>query len=267
MDIRCKNRVLVSFILLLWGVAVFAATPRVVSIAPNISELLYYLDLDENLVGVCKESDYPVAVENKAVVGSYFAPDLESIIKLKPDYVITSAEPPQPIYFRLKELGISVKNYHVSNLDDLQKAMLELLALCNVDSSAEYDAFVSKMNQKRISNQEQRAVLLYWLEPPMTTGNKSYLNEVMQRAGLKNIYDDLDRAYVNTDIETIIRKSPEVIVLSGMESKITLPEALAEYVRLFNVKVVYVDKPNLILRPGPRIFEGIKYLEAKLHEK
>ncbi|MDP3015774.1 MAG: ABC transporter substrate-binding protein, partial [Deltaproteobacteria bacterium] len=70
---------------------IFAFPPkRIVSLAPNITEILFGLGLDEEIVGVSIHCNYPDKVKDRVRVGSYISLDFERIVSLKPDLIIAT---------------------------------------------------------------------------------------------------------------------------------------------------------------------------------
>ncbi|MHC4417752.1 MAG: helical backbone metal receptor, partial [Planctomycetota bacterium] len=95
---------------------------RIVSLAPNLTEILFALELDEKIVGVSNNSDYPAAAANKKKVGSFWQPNIETIIAAKPDLVVTlqtRTEQQKSVSDSLRRLGFKVLTLKIEKIEEL----------------------------------------------------------------------------------------------------------------------------------------------------
>jgi ABC-type hemin transport system substrate-binding protein len=104
-----------------------AAPARIVSLAPNITEILYDLGLEDRVVAVTDFCDYPPAAKAKPRVGGFTNPSLEAIVGARPDLVIlTDDGNPKAIYNRLRDLGIPCHVFSARRLKELPGGIREL---------------------------------------------------------------------------------------------------------------------------------------------
>ena len=100
---------------------------RIVSLAPNLTEILYALDLGDKVVAVSKDCDFPSEVKEKPEVGSFWQPDIESILSAKPDLIITLwFEQQKNVADSLERLGYKVVTLKLEKIKDLPVAIREI---------------------------------------------------------------------------------------------------------------------------------------------
>ncbi len=107
---------------LLTGPALAETPRRIISLAPNVTEILYDLGLGEQVIAVSSYCNYPPAVKKKPKIGGMSNPSLETIIAMKPDMVVlTDDGNPREIEQRLRKLGIRTYVFRAKRLDDLPR--------------------------------------------------------------------------------------------------------------------------------------------------
>src|SRR5512137_2365476 len=127
----------IVFLLCLAAPAFGASPTRIVSLAPNITEILYDLGLGDRVVAVTDYCDYPPAVKAKPRVGGFTNPSLEAIVAARPDLVIlTDDGNPRAIYNRLKDLGIPCHVFSARRLKELPRGIRDLGTVLGVEKQA-----------------------------------------------------------------------------------------------------------------------------------
>ncbi|MGB9710478.1 MAG: ABC transporter substrate-binding protein [Thermodesulfovibrio sp.] len=250
-------RALVLFILFLFSPTfTFAQPERIISLAPSVTEAIYYLGAIDKLVAVSDYCKWPEEVKNKPKVGGMINPSYEKILALKPDLVIISKDvTPIEVYNRLIELGIKVHVYAPETLKDMPDELIKLGIAIGKERQAKIVAHEFQKNIKKVKRtfNNQKALFVIWTEPLTVAGKSSHINEVMNLLGLKNIAE-----YSSINIERVIKLNPEIIFFGAGHE--TVPEGLL--VKLKDTKAV--KKGNIyfisdkIYHLSPRIVEGIK---------
>lgn len=198
---------------------------RVISLAPNITELVYALGAQDMLVGRSRFSDYPPQAMALPDVGSYYRPDIESIVALRPDLCIAVSDgTPAIIFDRLSELGIPVFRLNPANLEELRQGILLLGAALGFQEKAA--KLVSDMDERlhlvdsdvreALSRYKRRPVVLVQVQasPLIAAGKGTYSGELVVRAGGVNPVRGIT-PYPRLSTEEILALQPEVILVPG----------------------------------------------------
>ena len=204
---------------LLLGLAPQAlAYETIVSLSPQITESLFLLKADKELVAVTTDCKRPKEVLVKEKIGSPLRPDIEKIVSLKPELVLGSREGNPPwIMERLKRLGLHVVYFdRPQNLDGLLANFLKLSNL--LGRSGQGAAIVAELKGALARSQPGTLYNVLWqveAEPLMVASTSSFANDIIRLAGGRNIVDT-ELPYPRINVEEAIVKAPDVIVLMDM---------------------------------------------------
>ncbi len=250
------------------SVKVKAEPGRIISLAPSVTETLFALGLGDRIVGVTSYCDYPPEAAQKESVGDTLRPSIEKIVSLKPDLVIAStASQLEQFVRRLDELGIPI---YVSNPRGIDDVLASIERIGEITGARERAAEVTRSLRARIDATERRSstlekpkvLFILGAEPLITAGAASFVTDLIRRAGGRSISDDAPGDYPQYSLETAIAKQPEVIFLQAGES--ALPSRLKQTPAAQSGRV-YRLNDDLLLRPGPRIVDGLEQMAEKIH--
>ncbi|HET7909262.1 MAG TPA: cobalamin-binding protein [Nitrospira sp.] len=254
----------------------FAKPPqRVVSLAPSITEMLFALGLDEQIVAVTDFCNYPPAAVAKPKIG-YTHPSLETLIALRPDMVAAPSEFLRAdVLPKLDELKIPVLILQPRSLEDVL-SHIHLLGRI-LERSAAADAVTRRMRQgfEQIALALQSAGtvrVLYVLnsEPLITVGPESYIHQLIGLAHGSNIAGAASGAYPRLNMETVLEKDPEVLIFPVGEVEGVPEHEQRSWARWTSVSAVqhgrlHVVSSDALNRPGPRVVEGLAQLARAIH--
>lgn len=248
---------------------------RIISLAPNMTEILFALGLGNRIVGVTSFCDYPADAKRKPKVGGMSNPSLEAVISLKPDVVLMTIDGnPREFEERLRSLGIKTYVFRASRLRELPNGIRDLGKALGVPEEAEkfareFEAAVKKVGSgERVTGTHTlsargRTLFIVWPEPLIAAGPGTVINDALTLIGLDNIASDSQVSYPKYSIEEIIRRAPEVIIIGkGMDhndiEKISagLLKRLHSVPAVKNKRVFYVSDD--LYRLGPRTVRGIE---------
>ena len=241
---------------------------RIVSLAPSITETLFAIGLDSRIVGVTTYCDYPPEAKTKESIGDTLKPSLEKIIGLKPDLVIVStASQLEQSVRRLDELGIPV---YISNPRDLEGLLNSIERIGEIAGVPDRANELTRQLRSRIeavrarvaSRPQPRVFLILGSEPLITAGRPSFISDLIARAGGRSISAEESMDYPQFSLETAIARQPEVIFLQAGNAD--LPARLNETPAARAGRVYRLDDA-LLLRPGPRIVDGLEEMAARIH--
>ena len=258
---------------------VIGSTPprRIISLAPNITEILFALGLGEKVVGVTAYCDYPDEAKNKARIGDTIHPDLERLVAMRPDLVVVStASQLESLAGKLGELSIPV---YVTNPRTVREVAASILALGEVTGATARATEIATEMERRISAVESRVKslprlkVLYVLQtaPLITAGRNTFINDLIDLAGGISISGAETADYPQFSRETVISRAPEVIIApashgAGVVREEDLKRDFATTPAVKFNRIVRVN-PDWVDRPGPRIIEGLEQMAQGLHPK
>ncbi len=250
---------------------------RVISLAPNLTEMIYDLGQGGSLVGDTKYCDYPEEAKHVAKIGDMLTFNYEKIVSLKPDLVfITVAGNTKETYDKFRELGIKIFVSNPTNYAGIKKTYLDLGKIFGVENeaklkTAKWDSVVTSISVESKKYEQRSAMFLVDLKPAMLAGKNTFLNEYLTMCGLKNIAESSPMNYPLFSREDILRVDPDYIIyMAGKDETVsTVKAAYPEWLQLKAVRknnIILVDR-DLYPRPGPRFVAALKDLFTRLHPR
>jgi iron complex transport system substrate-binding protein len=264
-----------------WGANLPSPAPsRIISLKPNVTEILFALGVGDKIVGDTTWCDYPPAAKTVTKVADYISVDTEKIIALRPDLVVGSEENSIKKQLGiLNDAGIKTLTLPFRTLSDLYSSVEKIAEAVGRDEAGKQ--LVSKMKREiatkltrhpreggdltnlgvgdsRIrGNDISTTLILVGKRPLVAAGAATFLNEIVAAAGMENIVTARVPAYPTISTELVLAKSPDVIIDLTMGSEITsdLPKGLKS-------RVVKFDMSDF--RAGPRIGEAVRKIRASL---
>ncbi|MDP2938848.1 MAG: cobalamin-binding protein [Candidatus Omnitrophota bacterium] len=253
---------------------------RIISLAPSTTEILFSLSLDDEIVGVTTFCNYPSQALNKEKVGTFSQPDIEKILSLKPDIIFATGLEQAISVEKLKALKLNVCVSDPSNIEELFISIEAIGRLTHREKEAgvlinQMKAKIEQIvNKTKLIPQEQRQKVFVeiWHDPLMTAGKGSFVDELISLAGAINISQDIPRAYSYFSPEQVIARNPDCIILGYMSQEKPLDIVSNRLgwkeIKAVKNKRVYNDiNPDLFLRPGPRLVEGLERIHNRLYPK
>lgn len=246
---------------------------RIVSLAPNITEILFALQLGNKVVGVTDFCDYPVEAGDKPKVGWLISPNLEKIISLQPDIVFATTEGNKPeIVDELERMNIKT---YVLNPHNINSVLSDITAIGTVTGQGivareivtSLSRRIDSIKKKALEGRPKRVIYLVSTDPVISAGPGSFIHDLILTAGGANVLSDSPIRYPRIDMEEIILKDPEVIIVPT-----DLIEQLQEWkkrwggISAFKNGMVYPINPDIVSRPGPRIIEGLELISEYIRK-
>jgi len=249
---------------------------RIVSLAPSLTEVLFFLGLGDRVAGVTRFSSYPPEAARKPKVGSYINLNIEKIISLNPDLVIGTVDGnASSTVGMLEEAGLRVFIVDPRNVGQVIETVHKLGRICGVNEKAET---LSRMLQTRVDHilektgmREKPLVFLQInLRPIITVNRHTYHHDLIRLAGGVNMTRNEFLNYPRIGLEEVIRRKPEVILISSMERGGTFEKARTEWMKWTSIPAVRQNRvhlidSDLIDRPSPRIVTGLEDMARLIH--
>jgi len=248
--------------------------PRIVSLAPSNTELLYDIHAENELVGVCSFCDYPEAAKKIERTGTFVSANLERMTRLKPSAILLVSGQ-EALQGLLEHNGFHVYLLKNIRLTDIGQNIEQLGQITGNTSQAKdvdsrFSNALSSLRQILSTTKTQPKVFYcVWPQPLLTVGKNSFLDDVVTTCGAVNIAGDATAAYPHFSAEKLVLSDPDVIILPyEAHNKIDLKAAPWSLLRAVKQdKVYYLLEPekNGLLRPTTRVISGLYWLCDKVH--
>jgi iron complex transport system substrate-binding protein len=245
--------------------------PRVISLAPNLTEIAYAAGAGSLLVGTVEFSDYPVAAKAVPRVGDAWRVDPERVLELRPDMVLVwPTGTPETTISRLRSLGLNVVEVPTQSLADVPRALRQVGRLAGTLAVAERAAkdFETRVAQQR-AGYAQRPLLSVFIqiddEPIYTVNGRHVISEIVALCGGRNVFADLPQLAPPISAEAVLAADPQVIL--STDDTIANPlELWKQWPRMKAVRSGNVFKlsSDLVTRASPRLAEGVEVTCAAL---
>ncbi len=263
------------------SIAENALPERIISLTPATTEILFALGLDDKIIAVSSYCTWPARAMKKEKIGSFSNPNIEKIITLKPDLVMVTGMEQENMRSLLASLGIKYISVDPKDIDELMSSIEQIgIVTGSLPKAQAINKEISMVLEKieiAVSEtgvyRKPRIYMEIWHDPIMSPGRGSFVDDMIRRAGGINITSDIRRSYSRIDPEQIIFRNPEKIILAYMKPDIWVMENFSNRpgwrgIQAVKEKKIYTGiDPDTILRPGPRISQGLIELHRVFYEK
>ncbi len=246
---------------------------RVVSLAPSITEIVCAVGGENMLAGRTSACDYPRSItEEVPVVGGFGKPSVEALLSVEPTLVLDADLADESIARKIEQMGFRRERVSCNSIADIPEAIRRVGRLIGRTDTAEelastLEADLEQLHEDAASvTNRPRVYVEIWDDPLWTTGSKSHLSRMIYLAGGTNIGETVNKDHFQASHEWVVSKDPEVILCMYMSRDESAKEKVMnrpgwQVVDAIAKKNIYDGfDNNLILRPGPRIIQGIKEL-------
>jgi len=249
---------------------------RIISLAPNLTEIIYDLNIDSLLIGNTKYCNYPEQAKQIDKVGDLLTVDYEKIIHLKPDLIfITTEGNLKESYEKLIKLGFKVFVSNPRNFDGIKKTVIDISKILGIEKIAKskisiWDKKIEWIKSQTDTSKLDRGMFLISLKPVILAGNNTFVNEFLKIVGIKNIASESKANYPIFSREEILQRNPQIIIhtIFNNNANAQISQNYPEWEKIdavINKKIIYVD-PDLFFRPGPRYSIAVEELWNKIKE-
>ena len=255
------------------GVAVqLASAPRrVVSLAPNLTEIVFLLGQEERLVGVTRFCNYPPPAALLPRVGGIVDPDVERIVAAAPDLVLctTDGNPRERVRV-LEEMGIPCFAAGPQNLAAVFETIEKIGEILGVPERGRKEANALRARAERVSREKRspspRVLFVVSTSPVIAAGNGTFLDEIVRIAGGRNAAADFAGRYPRLSVEDLIRARPDVILVAAMSGVEEFSPDVTRWkeVPAFREGDVLSLDGDLVTRPGPRMVAALERVDEVL---
>jgi len=229
--------------------------PRVITLAPNLTEIVFAIGAGDHIVATDDFSDSPAAAKKLPKVGGQ-EPSIERIVAAKPDVVLASAS---ANVTALRAAHLPLEVIKTDRLDEVAPVMLQLGALLHAPHANEAARAVRDglAKQRRVRKHPPRILFAAWNQPLYVGGRDTFINDLMRLCGGENAVEVT--GWPQYSIESVVAKPPDIILHSSRLDMEPLLRAAPEL--RTKSRIVPIDE-NRFTRPGPHVVDAAANLNA-----
>lgn len=249
---------------------------RIVSLAPNLTETIYALGLQDRLVGDTDYCDFPPEAQQKPKVGGAVNPSLEAIAALHPDLVLVTKNLNRlETVEALAEIGIPSYATDPHTVEAIITSIARLSDLLGAPEAGsalatDLERHVSALHDRLASLPRRRVLFIVWIEPLISIGKDTFIADALRDAGGISVIDS-SKNWPQVSLEEVVRLQPEFLIF--VESHFGAPPHQADTLsdlpgwRLLNAvhNHRYATISDAINRPAPRLVSAVEDLARQLH--
>ncbi len=235
-------------------------TQRIITLAPHLTELLFSLGLEKNIIATVEFSDYPAAAKAIPRIGDAFRIDWEKLALLKPDLILAwEGGNPENLINELQR-----RNYHVVkfsnaslfNLPEQIKVLGELFMVPTSGITQEYSAGLENLSNMYAKKEPIHVFYQVSAQPIYSIGQAHTISEMLQVCGAQNVFSD--RAVLSSPLspEAVVSANPDVVLTSNFAyAEVRDTWAKLGIIKQENILKVSGDE---VSRASLRMLQGVK---------
>jgi iron complex transport system substrate-binding protein len=253
--------------------------PRLVSLAPSLTELVCAIGAADALVGRTSVCNYPAdTLAHVPVVGGFGEPSMERLVAARPTVVVEVDLADETMGRRIDALGLRRERIPCSRLDDVPKAARRLGELTG--RRAEAEALAAQIERGVAALRHEAAAVTnrpgvfveIWHDPVMTVGGGSFLSELVWLAGGSNVAAEVSREYFQVSGEWVVARNPDAVLClymggpDGARAGVGRRPGWSGVAAVARGAVYDGFENDAMLRPGPRVLEGIEAMRRRIRD-
>ena len=238
--------------------------PRILSLAPNLTEIAYAAGAGDLLVGTVDYSDYPAAAQRVPRVGDAWRVDVERVLALRPDIVLAWATgTPESTVAQLRRLGLNVVEVRTQRLADIPVALRHVGRLAGTgkiagQAAVDFDARVAEQRARYANRTPVAAFIQIDDDTIYTVNGQHVISEIVELCGGRNVFADLPQLAPAISTEAVLAADPQLILTTDD----TIADPLAQWqkwprLRAVAAGTVYALPSDLVTRASPRLADGV----------
>jgi len=242
------------------------ASERILALSPAACEMLFTIGAGNDVVGAADYCNFPEAVRQLPYVANARQIFVEPALRANPTLIVAADRHIEGLK-TLEERGFRIVVTHPRHFSDIFADIRHLGILTGHKKQAEHVATALEKRLKTAQSKHSHHIPVFfevWSDPLMTQGKESFITEVIEAAGGRNVFAAIPLETIRVNIEAVLRAKPDVIVVPSTSGDIR-KRRVFWHQWLKNVRVVAMN-PDIISRPGPRLVHGVEILHQKLLE-
>jgi iron complex transport system substrate-binding protein len=246
---------------------------RIISLAPSVTEILFLLGVDDRVIGVTTQCDWPEAAKRIPKIADLLNPNYELILASKPELIIAStAGNDRTAVLKLANLGLPVYVTAPRSVDKIFQTVEDIGRI--TDCAERGDQLVAEMKSRLEEVRRHlaglpptRAFFITWFDPLLAPGKNTFETDALHLAGVLSITTNINEFYPRYSLEQVLAQDPDVIItVEHTGSPLPDLKQMAGWKDLRAVKHGRIYVLNEVFQhPSPRFVEGVEELARKLH--
>lgn len=245
-------------------IAIGRAPQRIVSLNPTTTEILFALGAGQRLVGRSQYDVFPDSAKFVPSVGAALRPNIESVLATHPDLVILYAsQDNRPAVERLRQAGITTVAFKIDSIEQFERdtRLLGRLTGDSARAATLVDSVAATLSAVRAAtaNLPRPTVFIHaWDRPIIAIGGGSFLSQLLDIAGARNVYADIAAPSAAVTLEDVVKRNPDFVLASPIsapkmrasESWNAVPAIRAGKLLVYDT--VLVGRPSVLLGAAAR---------------
>jgi len=264
------------------------APQRIITISPNLAEIIFLVGAGQQLAGRTDFCDYPPEAQTIPSIGGIINPSLEKLVSLEPDLVLAARGVDAAFIDRLREMQIPFLGYDPQTLDDVVALVRRIGQITGHDRQASEAAESLARRKAKVAAQhhgaDDRLRVLFVLsrDPLFVAGATSFVDDMIRTCGARNAIRDVrtvdqNRPWPQASREAIVAANPQLIIFAhthGAGAADVPTDILGQLrntpawreVAAVKAGQVYLINDDLVTIPGPRLIEGLEKISGLINE-
>ncbi len=233
---------------------------KIISTAPNITEILIHIGLKDHISGI---TDFCPRPNDKAQSVGNINLDHEKIIMIDPD-IIFAIKGFNSDLERIEQILPKIRYLKFESIKDIISSIKIILKITGLPEKHE---LINKFQDlKPIFKNPRKVFVQIWDNPFITVGKKSFITDYLKKLGLNNVFADVDRSFFEVNIEELLKRNPEIVIIS-QDKNFDQEYYKNGVLRLIDAvqknQLIQVSS-SILLRPGPSLIKAVKVIKDKL---
>lgn len=247
---------------------------RIITLSPHLTELVYLLGAGDQLSGVVEHSDYPLSVKKIPKIGGASGLDVERILSINPDLILAwQGGSRETDIQKLTELGLRVVSIKSSSLEDIPDSLKDIGVLLNKQQQA--TILINNFNENRAQIAERygdqsshRIFIEISSQPLMGLTNLHPFGAALSLCGLINIFSDVDNAAIITDLESILSRNADFVLLrqNATSDEYNIRKDFYRINDDSDIEFISFNE-DMAFRQTPRLLEAVDAVCKRVHQE
>jgi ABC-type Fe3+-hydroxamate transport system substrate-binding protein len=252
-------------------VRIGAAPTRIVSLNPATTEILFTLGAGSRLIGRTKYDLWPDSAKLIPALGDGIRPNVEVVLGTHPDLVILYAsQDNRPAAERFRSAGVNTLSLKVDHIADFRRTVSVLGAILHDSARARIvvDSVQSTLDRVQAATKGSARPTVFWHiwdAPLITIGAGSFMNDLVDIAGARNVYADIKGPSGEISLEDVARRDPDFILAGPIGARQIESDSRWRIVRAARDRKIFVVDTLLVARPSVRLGEAAISLANFFH--
>ena len=254
------------------GTVALAPIPqRVVSLNPTTTELIFALGGEARLVGRSRWDEWPAAAKQIPALGDAIHPSIERVLAARPDLVVLYATPDnRPAYDRLRAAGIravALRIDHIAQFESAARLLGRMLGSATAGETVA-DSVAATLDRVRSATRDLPRPSVVWpvsASPPIVIGGGSYMSELLDIAGARNVYGTMRAPSPIVSIEDVVARNPDFVIRGGDDNPSSAWSTTWSVVPAVAAGRVVRVSTDLVSRPSVHLGQAAVALARALH--